>query len=38
LARLLDEPAFGKAAAEVRDEIAAQPSPASIVAKLAAVA
>jgi UDP:flavonoid glycosyltransferase YjiC (YdhE family) len=38
LARLLDEPEFGKAAAEVAAEIADQPSPASIVAKLAALA
>ncbi|GAA3437433.1 nucleotide disphospho-sugar-binding domain-containing protein [Kutzneria kofuensis] len=35
LARVLDDPAFGKAAAEVRDEIAEQPSPAAVVARLA---
>jgi UDP:flavonoid glycosyltransferase YjiC (YdhE family) len=35
LARVLDDPVFGKAAAEVRDEIAEQPSPAAVVARLA---
>ncbi|MBF6063315.1 DUF1205 domain-containing protein [Nocardia terpenica] len=32
--RLLDEPAFAKAAREVADEVAAQPSPAEIIARL----
>jgi UDP:flavonoid glycosyltransferase YjiC (YdhE family) len=35
LSRLLDEPAFAERAAQVRDEIAAQPSPAEIVLRLA---
>lgn len=34
LDRLLTEPTFAKAAAEVRDEIAAQPSPTSVVGRL----
>ena len=34
LARVLDDPGFAKAAAEVRDEIAEQPSPAAVVARL----
>jgi UDP:flavonoid glycosyltransferase YjiC (YdhE family) len=37
LRRVLSEPEFTKAAAEVRDEIAAQPSPAAVVTKLEAL-
>lgn len=38
LRRLLSEPGFAEAAAEVRDEIAEQPSPAAVVARLEALA
>jgi UDP:flavonoid glycosyltransferase YjiC (YdhE family) len=34
LARVLDDPSFAKAAAEVRDEMAEQPSPAAVVARI----
>ena len=35
LVRLLDEPGFAKSAADVRDEIAAMPSPAAVAARVA---
>ncbi|GAA0630940.1 salmochelin biosynthesis C-glycosyltransferase IroB [Kutzneria viridogrisea] len=38
LARLLREPGFARAANEVRDEIAAQPAPSSIVGRIEQVA
>ncbi|MFC0540118.1 nucleotide disphospho-sugar-binding domain-containing protein [Kutzneria chonburiensis] len=34
LAQVLDDPSFAKAAAEVRDEMAEQPSPAAVVARI----
>lgn len=35
--RLLDEPEFGKAAAEVRAELATQPTPTSVITRVAAL-